>query len=77
MGLYVHSLSRLPFGSERDYYVYVLDYGWHEPLGDALRGNFPHMADLAARNDAALIERIFRDIAAKKPALEFRNCQRD
>jgi hypothetical protein len=26
MGLYVHSLSRLPLGMERDYYLYVLDY---------------------------------------------------
>jgi hypothetical protein len=34
MGLYIHSLSRLPSGLERDYYVYVLDYGWEEPLGD-------------------------------------------
>lgn len=29
VGLYVHSVSRLPLGLERDY----LDYGWDEPLG--------------------------------------------
>jgi hypothetical protein len=55
MGLYVHSLSRLPLGLERDYYLYVLDYGWHEPLGDALHANFRHMADLAAKNKAVVI----------------------
>ena|SRR5271166_3410448 len=58
MGLYVHSLSRLPLGwegLERDYYLYVLDYGWHEPLGDALHSNFRHMAELAARNNAVVI----------------------
>jgi hypothetical protein len=65
MGLYVHSLSRLPLGMERDYYLYVLDYGWHEPLGDALHANFRRMADLAAKNKAIVIagtdSRVFAD----------------
>lgn len=55
MGLYVHSLSRLPLGMERDYYLYVLDYGWDEPLGEALHANFRRMADLAAKNKAVVI----------------------
>jgi hypothetical protein len=55
MGLYVHSLSRLPLGLERDYYVYVLDYGWEEPLGEALHANFRRMADLAAKNKALVV----------------------
>ena len=55
MGLYVHSLSRLPLGLERDYYVYVLDYGWDEPLGQALHNNFRRMADLAAKNKAVVV----------------------
>jgi hypothetical protein len=55
MGLYVHSLSRLPLGLERDYYVYVLDYGWEEPLGQALHNNFRRMADLAAKSHAVVI----------------------
>jgi hypothetical protein len=55
MGLYVHSLERLPAELERDYYLYVLDYGWDEPIGQALRQNFRHMADLAARNKAVVI----------------------
>lgn len=55
MGLYVHSLSRLPLELERDYYVYVLDYGWDEPLGQSLHSNFRQMADLAAKNKAIVI----------------------
>ena len=55
MGLYVHSLSRLPLGLERDYYLYVLDYGWAEPLGEALHTNFRKMADLAAKNNAVVV----------------------
>lgn len=55
MGLYVHSLERLPTNLDRDYYVYVLDYGWDEPLAEALHNNFRRMADLAARRNAVVI----------------------
>ncbi len=37
MGLMVHSLEGIPAGHHRDYYIYLLDYGWDEPLADALR----------------------------------------
>lgn len=55
MGLMVHSLGRLPRDLDRSYYIYVLDFGWDEPLGNALRANFSKMADLAAQNDAVVI----------------------
>lgn len=55
MGLYVHSLGEIPVGAERAYYVYLLDYGWEEPLGDAVRANLPRMADMASRSDAVVI----------------------
>jgi hypothetical protein len=55
MGLYVHSLAEIPNGAERAYYVYLLDYGWEEPLGSAVRANLPRMADLASRTDAVVI----------------------
>jgi hypothetical protein len=55
MGLYVHSLGEIPNGAERAYYVYLLDYGWEEPLGSAVRANLPRMADLASRTDAVVI----------------------
>jgi hypothetical protein len=55
MGLYVHSLGEIPAGAERAYYVYLLDYGWEESLGNAVRANLPRMADLASRSNAVVI----------------------
>jgi hypothetical protein len=55
MGLYVHSLSRLPLGLDRDYYLYVLDYGWEEPLGQALHANFRKISELAAQTSSVVI----------------------
>jgi hypothetical protein len=55
MGLYVHSLGEVPTGAERAYYVYLLDYGWEEPLGNAVRANLPRMADMASRSNAVVI----------------------
>lgn len=56
MGLMIHSLGELPLNANRDYYVYLLDYGWHEPLGQALLSNFDTMAAEASRNSAAVIK---------------------
>jgi len=55
MGLMIHSLGELPLETKRGYYVYLLDYGWHEPLGQVLLSNFDAMASEASRNDAAVI----------------------
>ncbi len=55
MGLKIHSLAELPAEAGRGYYVYLLDYGWDEPLGRALRDNFDRMADTASRHDAAVL----------------------
>ena len=56
MGLKIHSLAELPTDvGRRGYYLYLLDFGWEEPLGRALRDNFDKMADIASRNDAAVI----------------------
>lgn len=55
MGLTVHSLGELPVNVEREYYVYLLDYGWEEPLADSLYRNFPRMADIASRHDAVVL----------------------
>jgi len=55
MGLYVHSLGEIPTAAARAYYVYLLDYGWEEGLGNAVRANFPRMADLASRSNAVVI----------------------
>ncbi|MBX7166236.1 MAG: hypothetical protein K1X74_07790 [Pirellulales bacterium] len=55
MGLKIHSLEELPSAPARGYYVYLLDYGWDEPLGRALHDNFDEMANAASRNNAAVI----------------------
>ena len=55
MGLKVHSLARLPSDIDRDYFVYLLDYGWDEPLSRGLRVNFDRMASLASRNNAVVV----------------------
>ena len=52
----IHSLGELPLEAERDFYIYLLDYGWEEPLGQALRENFSRMAQLASSNDAVVIQ---------------------
>lgn len=56
MGLMIHSLGEVPANAERDYYLYLLDYGWKEPIGDALRGNFENMADRASKTNSVVFK---------------------
>lgn len=60
MGLYVHSLLEIPVEAKRNYYVYLLDYGWHEPLGEVLSQNFDRMAEIASVNNAVVIRSVGR-----------------
>lgn len=55
MGLMVHSLEGIPDDHHRDYFIYLLDYGWDEPLSDALRKNFNKMATLASEQKNAVV----------------------
>lgn len=55
MGLYIQSLENIPLEARRDYFIYLLDYGWSEPLGDALMKNYEKMASIAAENKAVVI----------------------
>ncbi|MBN1314798.1 MAG: hypothetical protein JXA42_05000 [Anaerolineales bacterium] len=55
MGLMIHSLGELPATVERAYYIYLLDYGWHEPLAEAVYKNFCKMADMASRSNAVVM----------------------
>ena len=55
MGLYIQSLNNIPQSAHRGYYIYLLDYGWSEPLGEALMNNYEKMAQIAAENDAVVI----------------------
>ena len=54
MGLHIRTLTGIP-DATRGYYIYLLDYGWHEPLGKALYDNFQKMAEIASDNDAVVI----------------------
>jgi len=51
----IHSLEGLPDKHNRDYFIYLLDYGWEEPLSDALRKNFSQMANLASENNNSVV----------------------
>jgi len=55
MGLMVHSLEVLSPEAERDYFIYILDYGWQEPIVDVLRKNFQNLARWSSQNDSAII----------------------
>jgi len=55
MGLMIHSLEILSPEAKRDYYIYILDYGWSEPLADIIRKNFQSFAGWASKNDSAII----------------------
>ncbi|CAM3188827.1 hypothetical protein [Asticcacaulis taihuensis] len=55
MGLHIHSLEDLPGNIQRDYYIYLLDYGWDEPLARALENNFNRIADLSSRSGSVVL----------------------
>lgn len=56
MGLHVHSLSNVPKSENRDYLIYLLEFGWHEPLAKALNENFDKMASRAAVSRTVVIK---------------------
>jgi hypothetical protein len=55
MGLMIYSLEILSPEAKRDYFIYILDYGWSEPLADVIRKNFQTLARWASKNDSAII----------------------
>lgn len=56
MGLMVYSLENVPLSENRNIFIYLLDYGWNEPISQALRDNFDKMAQIAAKNKAVIIK---------------------
>ena len=58
MGLMIHSLEQIPENIEREYFLYLLDYGWAEPLSETIKNNFSLIADNASRNNAIFIKGI-------------------
>lgn len=55
MGLYIQSLDSIPVDVNKQYFIYLLDYGWTESLSDVMIRNFNKMAVIAEQNDAVLI----------------------
>lgn len=55
MGLHIHTLAAIPAEAQRKYFIYILDYGWKEPLTDALIQNFTNMARMAADAESVVI----------------------
>lgn len=55
MGLMVHSLEGIPEEHHRDYFIYLLDYGWQEPLSEVMLKNFGKMATLASEQKNAVV----------------------
>lgn len=55
MGLMIHSLGELPKDLGRDYFIYLLDYGWKEPIGEAVLANFEMMSQNASKNNAVVL----------------------
>lgn len=52
----IHALDNIPESAQRNYFIYLLDYGWEEPISDALRRNFEKMAHESAINKAVIIK---------------------
>ena len=57
MGLMVYSLDNVPKEAKRDYYIYLLDYGWDWQcsISDILNKNFAKMSEISAKN--SVVER--------------------
>lgn len=60
MGLKVSTIARLPIDSQRDYYVYFLDYGWSDELSQAMYSNFDNFAAAIAGHRAVVISGLNR-----------------
>ncbi len=56
VGLMIHSLCDLPLAGTRDFYVYLLDYGWDEQLTRELYSNFQKMAEIASKYGAVVLQ---------------------
>ena len=51
MGLKVSTIARLPLDSDREYFVYFLDYGWDDSFSEVMYNNFDNFASgLAGQN---------------------------
>ncbi len=56
MGLMIYSLDNIPSSARRNYFIYLLDYGWDEPITNIINRNYDEMAKLSAENEAVVIK---------------------
>lgn len=56
MGLMIYSLDHIPLEAQRDYFIYLLDFGWDEPISNIINRNYDNMAKIAADNKAVVIK---------------------
>ncbi len=55
MGLMIHSLNEIPQNVTRDYYLYLLDYGWKGPLSNIIWENFNKISNEASKTNSVFI----------------------
>ena len=55
MGLMIHSLVKLPDFIEKDYFVYLLDYGFKDPVSEELGKHFSELSDWAGKNNSVVL----------------------
>ncbi len=57
MGLIVHDLGKIPHQAEsREFFIYILDYGWQDSISDALRRNFDAMVRMTDETNSVVIK---------------------
>ena len=71
MGLVIRSLDDLPDESDREYYIYLLDFGWNEPLGQALKDNFDRIATSVSNHKGVVIRRSFDSVHYNDEVLSY------
>ena len=57
MGLYIQTLEDIPeeITVEKDYYIYLLEYNWNEPIGEALANNYSNLINLSSEAKSVVI----------------------
>ena len=73
MGLVVRNLDDLPDTSDREYFIYLLDYGWNEPLDQALKDNFDKIATSVSGHKGVVIRRSVDGVHFNDDVLSWHN----
>jgi hypothetical protein len=55
MGLMIHSLDEISIDLKRNFYLYLLDYGWQQPLSRVIHENFSKISDVMSKNQSVFL----------------------